>query len=121
ISVLDARTGAVVRTIPVPGSPYGVTVDRVTARLFVAENDHGVVVVRTLDAHTGASLHTVTVDGPVPLVAMDELTDRIFIPSPGSGTPSATPAGVYTHSGHVLILDARTGILLRTITVSRGP
>lgn len=111
VSVLDTRTGAVVRIVPVGMSPCAVAVAATTGRVFVLNGGANSVVM--LDARSGAILRRTGLGGalcqsaydlPV-TVAVDERTRRVFV---------ASAAGVS-------ILDARSGALLRTVRVPGTP
>jgi DNA-binding beta-propeller fold protein YncE len=119
VSVLDGWTGRTLRSGVVRSLVDSLMVDEQTGRLFNVNRMTGMV--STLDARTLRTVRTVRVGrgatelwlagvkqflGPgVPLV--DERTNRVFIPD--------------TRDGTVNILDARSGALLRTITVGSGP
>jgi YVTN family beta-propeller protein len=105
LSVLDARAGAVLRTVPVGAAPAAVAVDELTRRVFVAEA--GANSVRVLDARTGAAVRTVPVGAAPTAVAVDVPTARVFVANAGDNSVS--------------LLDAQSGTLLRTIRVGAGP
>ncbi|HKC76197.1 MAG TPA: hypothetical protein VKF37_18655, partial [Chloroflexota bacterium] len=63
VSVLDAGTGALLRSVPVGNNPTWMAGDERTGRLFVVVLGIGRangLTVRTLDTTTGAVLHSVT-------------------------------------------------------------
>jgi len=107
VSVLDARSGVVRRTIALTagGFPTGsgaIVVDERTHRAFV---DHGWT--HVFDTRTGRVLHEHrfnTVPGPL---AIDRRTDRVF-------------AATY-RNGRIRMLDGASGRLLRTIDVGITP
>jgi YVTN family beta-propeller protein len=105
LSVLDTRTGAVLRTIPVGAAPAAVAVDEPSSRVFVAEA--GANSVRVLDARTGATVRTVPVGAAPAAVAVDVPTARVFVANAGDNSVS--------------LLDAHSGALLRTMHVGTGP
>ncbi len=93
VSMLDARTGARLRTVRVGLQPFGLAVDAATARVFVANGQSGTISI--LDSHSGAVVATTPVEGrPTWLVAAPGAT-RILVNA--TGTP------------HLALLDARTG------------
>ncbi len=98
IVVLDARTGAWVRTVTVGWSPDGIAVDARTGRAFVTDVDAGVV--HVLGTGRGRLLRTVPV-GASPLVAVDTARGRAF---------AVSDAGLS-------VLDARSGRLLRMLAL----
>jgi YVTN family beta-propeller protein len=104
VSVLDASTGAVLRTVPVgamlPDDVQRIAVDTLTNRVFVAGAE-----VQTLDARTGGIVNTVS--GGVGSLAVDERTGRAF-------------AADYS-ANKVSVLNAWSGRLLSTIPVGPGP
>ncbi len=68
VSVLDARSGVVLRTVPLPYDPRVFTVDERTAHVFVA----GGSMVSMLDARRSRLLHTgITIDSPESLAVGD--------------------------------------------------
>jgi DNA-binding beta-propeller fold protein YncE len=116
LSVLDARTGAVLRTVRVDASAWCpscsgcpdsmmVTVSRRTGRVFVANPLSKTL--SMLDVHSGVLLRRVAVGvSPTPPI-VDEQTVHVFI-----GDMSSTT---------VRMLDARSGLLLRTVGVGAAP
>ena len=127
VSMVDERTGAVLRTVAVGRSPVAIAVDAPTGRVFVlsagAINTVAGPVsvggsVAVLDAATGAPLRTVAVD-PVP----------VTLSSAGAG-PTArqalvvdpTRGRVYAVvSTGVLVLDGATGLVRRQIELDGPP
>jgi YVTN family beta-propeller protein len=119
VSMLDARTGRLLRTVPVGPTPLGVAVDARTERVFVTNN--GADTDNVLDAHTGMLLHTIKV-GPHPArVVVDERTARVFVVH-GRGGSTKEPFSFpdFEQSG-VTMLDARTGAVLRSLPVGGSP
>lgn len=112
ISVLDARTGAVVRTIPQGGAAFApVAIDARTGRAFAvcAYNNMmgrpivGANTVSMLDTTSGALLRTVPdLHGPI-AAAVDAQTDQVFVAN---------------QDGTVVVLDGRSGAVVRTVTIS---
>jgi len=117
-SVIDSRTGRVLGNVPVgksTGLPVTPLVDAQTGRVFIANNASGTVSV--LDARSGALLRTVPV-GPHPAaMSVDVRSGRVFVSSLGA----MTSAGYLTGPGSVSVLDARNGLLVRTIIVGVEP
>jgi YVTN family beta-propeller protein len=133
VSVLDARSGAFLRTVTIGPNPSAMAVDERTGRVFVTlagpMSPDGVFMsagsVRVLDARSGSILHTVTV-GPDPrAVAVDEASGRAFVVGGGGRVraadawggvllwlrrwlPFLPPLGPRTHSvpGDVAVIDA---------------
>ncbi len=101
VSVLNARSGAVMRTVAVGLFPFAAAVDERTDRVFVRCNSGRVVV---LDARNGDVVRTVRVGAaPWGQVAVDQQTARVFVTNP--------------HDKTVSMLDAHTGVVLRTIFI----
>jgi YVTN family beta-propeller protein len=103
LSVLDARSGQLVRTVTVGLQPVGSTitvhgpiVDERTRRVFVGDADSGTVT--TLDAVSGQIVRTVRVGPSLPALVVDTRTGRIV---------------AFTARG-VSVLDAMSGRLLHT-------
>lgn len=100
-SMLDARDGAVLASIPVYGS--AVAVDERAGTVLVA-GDKGLTI---LDAATGRVLHIVAMDVAPAGVAVDARSGHAFVADPGSDT--------------VLMLDTRTGAILRSVPMLMTP
>lgn len=114
VSVLDARNGRVIRTVPVGTAPVAIAVDARTGRAFVVNSNvfptgtiSGPSSVSVLDTHTGALVRTVAVGQRAYTLAIDERANRVFV--------------VNGDSDSVNVLDARTGQALHTIPVGLGP
>lgn len=120
VSVLDARTGAIIRTVPVGVSPRTMVVATSTQRVFVLNQDSQSV--STLDARMGTVLRTVTLrhmpcdaGANMPCTAaVDEQTKRVFV---ASYTGNTAGSGM----GAITTLDARTGVVVRSIPVHGRP
>lgn len=105
VSVLDARSGAVLRTIALGGhEPNTLAVDVRTGRVFVLSLPTWTADV--LDAATGARLRTVALDTFD--LAVDEPTGRVLATGPDPSLGFST----------VSVLDGRTGTLLQAHRVS---
>lgn len=124
VSILNARTGAVLQTVGV-GFPRDVAVDERAGRVVVANGAPGTV--SLLDATSGAVLHTLDVGGDPDAVAVDARTSRAFVTGTGTNDGlyrqlrSIGPirAALPDDYGYVTILDTRSGRVLRTVHV--GP
>ncbi len=103
VTILDSRTGATVRTVGIGADiRHGAVASR-TGRLFVT-GDMGTSV---LDARTGRVLGTRPVGRAVfAMLTVADLTGRVFVYDPGNAL--------------VDVLDARSGTLIRTITVDQS-
>lgn len=100
VSMLDATSGAMLRTVSPGPHPGSVAIDAQRGQVFVT-TDGGVSV---LDAATGAVLKTIPVQGAI-LTAIDAQRARVFV------------AGAIGEQGAVSTLDETTGRLLRTVPV----
>jgi YVTN family beta-propeller protein len=132
VTMLDAQNGTVLGTIKVGAQPAQIVLDERTQHVFVVHGrggarfffgDSSTGGTTMLDARSGAVLHAVAVGGsPTDDVgfvtainlAMDARHGRVFVINP---TATAAPDG----AGRVSVLDARTGRLLRTLSVGRHP
>jgi YVTN family beta-propeller protein len=125
--LLDARSGAVLRAVPtgigtLAGNPVAVAVDERLSRVFVANVslpdanspwDNSLVL---LNARTGDVLGNLPLDAPPVAVAVDTRTERVFL-----ATAGPRRSGRASDPGSVSVLDARTGVVRRTITLGRSP
>jgi DNA-binding beta-propeller fold protein YncE len=111
VTLLDARTGALVRTLtlgPDPTDwPTAVAVDARSGHAFVT-TDSGVTM---LDARRGTILRRIPIPGLPRDIAMDERIGRAFLTVGKRWGPRTIP-------GAVRILDTRTGATLRAIPVA---
>lgn len=120
VHLLDARSGALLRTVGVGLAtiPVALGVDERTHRVFVTNGTPTCCApgtVTLLDARTGRRLRTVTLAGSPLAVAVDAPSGRVYV---ANGTLTATGAIV---PGTVSVLDAVTGTILRTVTVGLTP
>jgi YVTN family beta-propeller protein len=105
ISVLDARTGTVLRTVALASGAQALAIDERHGHVFVANG--GTDTVSRLDARSGSILRMTTV-GRTPLaLAVNERTGRLFIANNGDSSVS--------------VLDTATGRVVRTVSVGAGP
>jgi len=112
VTVVDARTGAVVRVAAVGLYPQSVAVDEGAGRAFVASAGlNGTELVGVLDTRSGRLLYR-RVAGLYPegSTTVDVSVGRVFVPIVAATGP------VY-----VSILDARSGAVERTIDVGLPP
>lgn len=110
ITLVDARTGNAIGTVPVAQSFGPLIVAEWRGRVFLAASDpiaNGSVWM--IDEHSGAVRRTASLPAWPASVAVDERTARLFISSGGQG-----------NSSHVTVLDARSGTLIRTLAVGGG-
>ncbi len=105
VGVLNARTGRVVRTIPVDHQPDEVTFDAWSGRLFVGSTADWTLTM--LDGRTGARLRT------IPFAAGDLPGQLVVDPRLDHGFAA-------DYAGQVALFDTRTGALLRRVTPAGG-
>lgn len=129
ISVLDGRTGSLVRTDLFPNATgaAAMAVDPGDGRVFVAtarrDNNGNSVApsgVVMLDGYGGRALRTVTIGANPSALAVDERRGRVYVAVVGDsdfGRPYYPPKGL----GSVTILDAQNDSVLRTMTVGVNP
>jgi YVTN family beta-propeller protein len=119
VNTVDAGSGHLLRTVTVGSTPIDVAVDSLTGRVCAPNN--GANTASVLDARTGALLRTLTV-APHPATAVvDEQTGRVFVMHGRGSTLGAYSSFVATFQQvgpvGVTMLDARTGVVLRTLSV----
>lgn len=111
VSMLDATTGALLRTVTVGAFPSAMTVDAQTNHVFVSTQGSGLAHsgrVSMLDARSGTLLRTVFAgDDPVAL-AVDAPTHRVFVVDA-------------SYDGFVTTLDATNGAIVRTVAAGVYP
>jgi len=112
LDVLDAASGALVRTTPLPGHGLSASappvVDEKTGRVFFAgASSPGVVAV--LDAHDGSLLRAVPVAAYPQSLGVDAGAGRVLAASQGIGGPSLS------------VLDARSGAVLHVVALPGVP
>jgi YVTN family beta-propeller protein len=121
-SMIEARSGRLLRTVRVGTMPLQVAVDAQTGRVFIPNN--GTNTVSMLDARTGAVLRAITVGMHPAKAVVDERTDRVFIVHGPGLTLGANPPGRPTveaaNSVGVSVLDARTGAVLHELPLPTG-
>jgi YVTN family beta-propeller protein len=105
VSVIDARSSTLVRTLPVAGVPEDIAVDVNTGRAFVTLSDTNAVA--EIDTHTLRILTTSRVGKTPRAVEVDSATHRVFVTNAASDTVS--------------VLDSRTGHVLHTVSVGVDP
>ncbi len=130
VSVLDATSGRVLRTIPLGRHDYPLVLSCGTLALdtrrgrgfaLVANTNGGAMPVRTgvamFDLRRGTLLRTLRVGRFAQQVVVDEATGRAFVASSNCGAPNATTVVNLC----VGVLDTATGRLIRTITDASSP
>lgn len=121
VTTLDSQSGAIVRKVRVGQAPIAPVVDERSGRVFVFNAGDGSVSV--LDARSGAIVRTAHIGSDtlgMPVVSelgMDEQHGRVYVASAGPTNSVGNPLG----NGSVSILDARSGTVVRAITVGVFP
>ncbi len=100
VSMVDTRTGVLLRTVPVGLDPCALAVDQRAERVVVVNHDSGSVTV--LDARDGRVIDTVPVGLLPHAVAVDERRGRALIVS---------------ETGRLSVLDTRRDVIAHTVTV----
>src|SRR5439155_5099617 len=77
VSLLDARSGTVLRSVVVGAGEHAIALDERAADAVVSNSNDGTVSV--LDARTGAVVHTVAVGAHPGALAADERTGHVFV------------------------------------------
>ncbi len=98
VTMIDGRSGAMLRRIAVCGSPFALGLSGRLGRVFVKCNDGTTDV---LDARMGRVLRGITTGTAWGTVVADEQTGRVFV--------------ISDVAGQLSVLDARTGTLVRTL------
>jgi DNA-binding beta-propeller fold protein YncE len=138
VSVVDARSGALVRTISLSDTPQAVALATMMTpsgqqdHLFIAAEDNSNrtcatgpsrVLITDLsrhgDASKGRKLRTVAVGKNLRAIAIDERRGRVFVVTAGDADP--VRGCIPTEHGAVSVLDARTGRVLRIIPIGVAP
>jgi DNA-binding beta-propeller fold protein YncE len=108
--VLDARSGRILRTIPLGLTPTALAVDERTGSVFVLTwmpvfHGSGMLspaVVSVLDARTGAVLRTVPVGLSAAALAVDERTGQAFVSNRHDSTVLVLVLVHYPLTGYML-------------------
>lgn len=104
LSIVDAPTADLIRTLPLGGPPGPLIVDEQTGRAFVVTDGNSSVSV--FETRGGRLLRVIAVSAAErPAMAVDTRTDRIFLTGPDG----------------VVVLDGRDGSVLRTIPLAVAP
>lgn len=121
VTMLDAATGAVRRTVRVPvPSAIAVALDAQTSHAFIVSSGNAGEppytngVVMTVDMTTGRVLRTVQVGVGAGPLAVDPSTDHLFVLSL---PPVRNHDAINVWSASVSMIDTRTGSLLRTTAI----
>jgi len=116
VAVLNTHSGALLRTSGVGIAPSDLAVDARSGRVVVANS--GDTTVSVLDAASGRVLRTIVVSGVPTALAVDEQTGRAFVTLRGA---TDRRGALVMGTGHVAVLDVRTGRVLRIVAVPATP
>lgn len=103
VAMLDARSGALLRSISVDGAPVAAALDVVAGRVLVVIAGPVRNTVSVLDARTGAVLRSAALPWTPTGIAVDVKTHRAFV--------------TYSNSMQVSVLDSTSGALLLSTRV----
>lgn len=115
VSMLDGTSGRVLRTIGVGHKPGTVIVDAARGRVLVVNYGDGTV--STIDARRGVLLRTVAIGANPAAAALNARAGRLMIAVRGR----VDRAGNATGAGHAIVLDTRSGRVLRSLPVGVDP
>ena len=113
VAVLDARSGMLRRTIPVDPNAAHVAVDVRSGLVFVG-GSRGLSV---LDPRTGQMLRRLALGGLPTDVVVDSRRRHVLVVHTGAVDSN----GVSLGGGSMSVLDARSGVVLRTVVVGVAP
>ncbi len=119
--MLDGVTGAVLRTISLPGSLTTLVADERTGAVITNDNQIGATLtgqVVVLDGQTGAIRRTIAVTGYVDSLSVDERTGRLFTTSVGFS--SCSSSGCTAGKSALTILDEASGRVPRSVGLSES-
>lgn len=128
ISMLDRRGRTALRRVALGAAPVAMVVDERTHRLVAGDdvldafgNAHGITGVSVFDTRSGALLRTIQVasSDSIAALAVDERRGRALVALQGATDP--LDGQTFTAPGRVLVLDMRTGALVRTIDAGYAP
>lgn len=128
VSMLDSRGRTVLRRTALGAAPVIMAVDERAHRLVAGDdvldafgNTHGITGVSVFDTRSGALLRTVQVapSESGAALAVDARRGRILVALQGATNP--LDGQTFIAPGRVLVFDARTGALVRTVVAGYAP
>jgi len=120
VTIIDTRTGAVLRTISTAAPPVLLALNPGDGRIVVvARAGAAMSQVYLLDPTSGLASRGVLIGTPPGAMAIDGRADRAFIA--GGGGSGANGVYPYTVPSRVVTLDLRTMRIRRTVTVGPSP
>lgn len=115
VSMLDARSLALLHTVVVGQGPAAVVIDARAGHAFVVNNGDSSVSV--LETGSATLLRKIAVAQNPTAAAVDEQSGQIFVASLGAMDPDGNLLG----TGTLSVVDARSGLVERTIAVGVAP
>jgi len=114
VSVIDASSNALVKTIPVAGAPNAVTVDSSRGLVYVTSLSGQVVTVIAEDANPAndAVVLTIPTYGRVIATAVDDVTKTVYISEMSSGTIRAATVTKTGSQYSASTVELKSGIVL---------
>jgi len=128
VSMLDSRGRTVLRRTAIGAAPIAMVVDERAHRLVAGDdvldafgNAHGITGVSVLDTRSGALLRPVQVapSDTSAALAVDARRGRILVALQGATDP--LDGQTFSAPGRVLVFDAGTGALVRTVAAGYAP
>lgn len=119
VSILDTRSGLLLRRIHLTTGVNSIAVDERTGRAILTSDNHcfmGPFSIGVLDVTSGRLPRTIPIALRPTRVVVDEATGRAFVLA---ATPN--PFGPAPNIGRVFVLDVRTGALIRSIPLGSPP
>jgi DNA-binding beta-propeller fold protein YncE len=113
VTVLDARSGRVLRTVVLTEAVRHLAADPRTSHVFIA----GDTALSLLDARHSWSLRTITAGGYPSALAVDARRGRVLVANMGVTDSNGLPTG----AGRVDIVSALDGAVLRSVPVGVAP
>lgn len=117
LALLDERTGRLVRTLTVGPGAIPPLLDPRHGHIIATSGWMGTGHLWVLDARRGTTLQATTIAPNPVAMALAAQAQRVLIVSQGAIDRQGMPAG----PGSLAVLDARSGRLLRTITLTPRP
>ncbi len=112
VQMRDATTGRLLRAIPSSGDR--IAVDETAGRAFVIDTQTNRV--GLVDTHSGRLVGTITAGGNASAAHVDGRTSRLFIGEASRWSCGARPVCQYIGPSQLVVLDTRTGRVVRALT-----
>lgn len=116
IILFNAHTGAtdhVIAVDPATLLEYPLEIDELNGRIVTigADGVSGMIQTRLFDLHRGGTMRTVSLDSTAQAIMVEQRTGRVLIADSNRAT----------NAGQVIVLDGRTGRVIRVMAVCVGP